>query len=72
MEKIIVLYWHGSKYPEFDYEKNQEFDYTKEKRNEIIDTVIDKGFNVMLRHSLSDLNVKYLQIWIDKKNFRQG
>ena len=65
MKTIVVAYWHG-KFSELNYEHNSEFDYSVEKRNEIIDDLISKGFSVMLKPGKDRLI-----IWIDNGRFGQ-
>jgi len=67
MKKIIIGYWHLSKYKTLDYEQNQEFEFSKEKRNEIIDNVLEAGFNVMIRNG-----VEHCIIYIDNGRFDQS
>jgi len=45
MKKIIIYYWNGKKEKDFNYEHNQEIPYSVEKRNEIIDEILNKGYN---------------------------
>ncbi len=67
IKRIIVGYWFS------DFEKstgiahNTKYKYSKKKRNEIIDLVMDAGLNVMLVQQKNDL----LVIWIDDSKFRQ-
>ena len=65
MKKIIVAYWHD-RIKELPYEHNSEFEYSLEKRNEIIDDLLSKNVSVMLRPSETQLI-----IWIDKGRFGQ-
>ena len=46
---IIVAYFHGSPLPNLKFKHNEEFAYTKEKRNYILDTVLEAGYNVMFQ-----------------------
>jgi hypothetical protein len=61
MKKIIVSYWSGIK-------PNQEYEYSIEKRIEIVNSFLDKGLNIML-YQIDDR--KTLVIWIDNKKFQQ-
>lgn len=67
MKKIIVAYWHNT-LKDLDYQHNQEFDYSVEKRNEIIDDILSKNYSVMLR-PLKTQNT--LVIWISEYRFGQ-
>jgi hypothetical protein len=68
MEKITVAYWYGRLENITGIKHNQQYEYSIEKRNEIIDLVLDKGLNIML-HQVD--NRKNLVIWIDNKKFQQ-
>lgn len=68
MKKIIVTYWHLSKFKDLPYEHNQEFDYSITKRNEIVDLLLSKGYSIMLRSSKDN---ETLLIHIDNGRFGQ-
>ena len=74
MKKIIIYYWIGNKTKDFDlnYEHNQEIPYSVEKRNEIIDEILNKGYNLMIRsHNTSDVSPENLIIYISRYSFGQ-
>ena len=66
MEKIVVAYWMGQKVESIGYDHNEMFDYSIEKRNEIIDQVLNNGYQVMLYQVGESLC-----IWVDNGRFRQ-
>lgn len=66
MTDIIIGYWHFHKFEDLDYEHNQVFEYSVELRNNIINDVLNSGYNVMLYQ-----NDTSLIIWIDKHRFKQ-
>lgn len=66
MRKITVVYWMGVAIQSMGIEHNTQFDYSEEKRNEIIDLALENRLQVMLYNS-DDV----LIIWIDNGRFRQ-
>lgn len=66
MKKILVVYWTRTIEEYVGIKHNSRYEYTREKRNEIIDLILDKGFNVMLYQQPENLI-----IWIDNKRFTQ-
>ncbi len=66
MKKIIVAYWTGSEIKAVGIKHKQLYEYSVEKRNEIVDLVLAKGLEVMM-YKFSDS----LCIWIDDGRFRQ-
>ena len=64
MKKIMVAYWHSNWKHVLGFEHKQEFEYTKRKRNWIVDKVLNAGLKVML-YPIDDT----LVIWIDDKRF---
>ena len=66
MKKIIVAYWYSDWEHKLGIKHKQEFEYTKRKRNWIIDKVMNAGLNVML-YQYDDV----LGIWVDDKRFGQ-
>lgn len=64
MKEIIIRYWHC--YEFMEYKHDEKFPYSKQKRNEIINNVLDNGYSVMLRNS-SD---RFLTIYLDSKGFK--
>jgi hypothetical protein len=66
MKTIIVAYWYGILDNITGIKQNEQYEYSVEKRNEIIDLVIEKGLNVMLYQIPS-----ILIIYIDDKKFQQ-
>jgi len=74
MKKIIIYYWYGSKTKDFNlnYEHNQEIPYSVDKRNEIIDEILNKGYNLMIRsHNTKNIPSDNLIIYISQYNFGQ-
>jgi len=67
MKKIVVAYWFSDWESKLGIKHNQEFEYTKRKRNWIIDKVMNAGLNVMLYQYGDDT----LGIWVDNKKFGQ-
>jgi hypothetical protein len=68
MKTITVAYWYSHFEDITGIKHNQQYEYSIEKRNEIIDLVLDKGLNVMVYHVP---NTKTLIIAIDNKKFQQ-
>ena len=66
MKSITVVYWHGTIMKAIGIEHNTQFAYSEEKRNEIIDLVLENKLQVML-YKQNDT----LIIWIDNGRFRQ-
>jgi hypothetical protein len=69
MKKIIIGYWHLHQYPELPYTHLEALEYTEEKRNEILNTILDAGYSVMIRPPNNPDNE--VIIWIDKGRFGQ-
>lgn len=69
MKYITVSYWHLTKYDDLSYEHNQRFLWSGNKRNAIINKVMSKGYNIMLKQCNDG---ETLAIWIDKGNFKQS
>jgi len=67
MKKIIVAYWYSDWEKKLGIKHKQEFEYTKRKRNNIIDKVLGAGLKVMLQPGLEDS----LIMWIDDQRFGQ-
>ena len=67
MKKIIVAYWFSDWEKKLGIKHLQEFEYTKRKRNWIIDKVLDVGLKVMILTGTDDS----LHIWVDDKRFGQ-
>ena len=65
-KKIIVAYWH-SKIAKVPYVNNQEFEYSDEKREEIVSTVLALGYSVMMKQYYGC----ELIIWISQYSFGQ-
>jgi len=66
MKRITVAYWHSKvALPGID---GNDFEYSDEKRNQIIDVCLENDYNVMLQ-KIKDK--KILIIWIDQGRFRQ-
>ena len=68
MKKITVAYWYSILDDVTGIKANQQYEYSVEKRNEIIDLVLNKGLNIML-YQVDDKET--LIIWIDNKKFQQ-
>jgi len=69
MKKISIHYWSFRKLiPEL--EQGMEFDYSPEKVNEIVQTVLANNLNVMLINNSGE-NKDNLYIYIDERKFRQ-
>ena len=66
MKKIVVFYWAYAMCECVGIEHNTVFDYSDEKRNEIIDLVLKNKLNIMMYESDG-----YLAMWIDNNKFRQ-
>ena len=70
MNKIVVAYWKEHNLIPY-FENNYEFEYSPEKRNEIIGIIIESGYNVMTRSNVG-LNRDTLLIYIGKGKFSQS
>jgi len=68
METITVAYWYGRLHDITGIEHNQQYEYSVEKRSEIVDLVLGKGLNLMLYQVNKGKN---LIIAIDNKRFQQ-
>lgn len=66
MKKIIIAYWHNTKFIDLPYDNNVEFDYSIDMCNIIIEIVLSKGYSIMLLPT-----IEYLIIYIDNGKFRQ-
>ncbi len=71
MKKIVIAYWHLSKFKELPYEHNQEFEYSEETRNELINVILAWNFSIMLRPNMGE-DKDTLIIYIDKGRFGQS
>lgn len=72
MKKIIVAFWH-SPIPEAGFTHQEEFEYSNEKRNSIIDSMMEKGISVMIRPMTIATGWKEegVIMWLDKGRFGQ-
>lgn len=70
MKKIIVAYYASTKLPDLPYKHNDEFPFSKRKRNQIIDKIMDSDYNVMLQRVTTNEGHSLI-IWIDKYRFQQ-
>lgn len=70
MKTIQVIYWKQSNLID-SLIHNSFFDYSIEKRNEIIQTVIDHNLSLMIRPNMG-LDGHTLVIYIDKGRFVQS
>lgn len=66
-KQITIAYWHGKPLKGLTYNHNEIAEYSTDKRNSIIDTVLKAGYSVMLRPKESEL-----LIWIDTGRFQQS
>jgi hypothetical protein len=46
LDTIVINYWYH-KYDDCEYNHLQKFSYSLEKRNELIDYFMNKGYNVI-------------------------
>lgn len=69
MKRMYVCHWipNDKITKDTGFKNNDSFPYTIEKRNEIIDIVLGKGYNIMLKQVTN----KALIILIDDKRFQQ-
>lgn len=70
MKKIVVASWKGHNLIP-DFEHNSEFEYSIEKQNEIVQTIIEHGFSAMVRPNMGTYQDTLL-IYIDKGRFTQS
>lgn len=70
MKKIVVAYWKEHNLIPY-FENNYEFDYSIEKRNEIIQIIVEHGYSLMIRPNIG-LTKDTLLIYIDKGRFGQS
>lgn len=66
MKEIMIFYFYGTKFPKLKYQHKQTFQFSRRKRNQIIDKVMDAGYNILLQQS-----GECLVIMIDYKRFQQ-
>lgn len=73
MKKIEVAAWRGynkgDKIQGIGIKHLTKFNYSKEKRNEIIDKILDAGLNLKIQQSKI---LNGIIIWIDDKRFTQS
>ena len=67
-KKICVFYWTPHLQDEIGIKHNTVIDYSKEKRDEIIEKVLDNNYQVMLSKPHKE---DILVIQIDNRRFRQ-
>lgn len=67
IEKIIVADWKGYEDTRIGIKHLTEFDYSKEKRNESIDKILNAGLNLMVQQSKNNII-----IWITDGRFTQS
>lgn len=71
MKKIVVAYWHRHDLIPY-FKHNCVFDYSIEKRNEIVQIIMDSGYSAMLRPNMKMEEEKdTLLIYIDDGRFGQ-
>lgn len=68
MKKIVISYWHLTKYDDLIYDHNAVYVYTKHLRISIIDNILERGYAAMLK---KNEETKTLTILIDKHRFGQ-
>ena len=70
--KIQVAYWYSHNLG-LPYQHQEIFDHSIEKRNEIINTCLEKGLSVMVRPMKKETGHVFdgELIWIDKGRFGQ-
>ncbi len=68
MKTIIVSYWYSDLSKETGMKRNSEFPYSKAKRDEIINSILDKKLQIMTYEQNDSLI-----IWVDNEGgrFRQ-
>jgi hypothetical protein len=67
MIKINISYWLGSsQFKNLKYKHDDEIKYTLDQQTEIINDLINKGLNVMIRPF-----PHHLMIYIDDKGFQK-
>lgn len=72
MENIIVRFFHGPLPGLEEYKDKAEFPFSKETRNDIIDDIMEAGYNVLLQRTRpQSQEYETLIIWIDKYRFQQ-
>lgn len=69
MKYITISYWRLRKYDDLSYEHNQLYIYSKKKSNAIINKILSKGYNLMIKNCSDG---ETLAIWIDTDNFKQS
>lgn len=70
METILVRAFHNT-LPGLDLPATSEYPFSKEKRNELIDQIMEAGYNVCLQRVKPEGRPEYLIIWYDKWRFQQ-
>lgn len=67
MKNIIVAYWMGTAIKNIEgIEHKRTYHYSDEKRNELVDLILDTGYQIMMYEVENSL-----LIWIDNGRFRQ-
>ncbi len=66
MKQILVEYWMGSMIESIGIQPHTRFTYSEEKRNEIINKILNNNLQVMIYQ-----NDDKLVIFIDNGKFRQ-
>ena len=70
MKKIVVAYWKEHDLIPY-FEHNSEFEYSVEKKSEIVNIIIERGLSVMVRPNMGTYQDTLL-IYIDKGRFGQS
>jgi hypothetical protein len=64
MKRIFIMYWRPIKFENCPYNDGDAFEYSIEKRTEVINSILDAGFNI--KTSSTDTG---FHIWIDTGRF---
>ncbi len=68
---ITVSYWNLQKPTDLSYDHNQRFLWSERKFNAIVDKILSKGYNLMVKQCSDG---ETLAIWVDKSggSFKQS
>ncbi len=64
--KLYIYYWHSDFEHRTGLKHQSEYAYSEEKRNEVVNAILNAGLNVMLAKTNGNLIV-----YIDNKKFQQ-
>lgn len=72
-KKILIGYWKTI-FKDLPYEDRVVLPYSEDTRNEIINTILDKNYSVMIRPMSKEngWEADGIMIWIDKGRFGQS